>query len=162
MNNQTSRKNEDKPSVIKEFLRYVLVGGIAFVVDFGVFWVFRDLIFGGKDSTAIIIVSTTAGFVAGIIVNYLLSMKIVFTTDKQQQQGRNIGALITFAVVGLVGLGLTNLLQWLGESKLLTTGFGVKIDELFFNQGKLIVRCFVSGVVLVWNYVGRKIFVFKD
>lgn len=162
MNNQTSRKNEDKPSVIKEFLRYVLVGGIAFVVDFGVFWVFRDLIFGGKDSTAIIIVSTTAGFVAGIIVNYLLSMKIVFTTDKQQQQGRNIGALITFAVVGLVGLGLTNLLQWLGESKLLATGFGVKIDELFFNQGKLIVRCFVSGVVLVWNYVGRKIFVFKD
>ena len=162
MNNQTSRKNEDKPSVIKEFLRYVLVGGIAFVVDFGVFWVFRDLIFGGKDSTAIIIVSTTAGFVAGIIVNYLLSMKIVFTTDKQQQQGRNIGALITFAAVGLVGLGLTNLLQWLGESKLLTTGLGVKIDELFFNQGKLIVRCFVSGVVLVWNYVGRKIFVFKD
>lgn len=162
MNNQTSRKNEDKPSVIKEFLRYVLVGGIAFVVDFGVFWIFRDLIFGGKDSTAIIIVSTTAGFIAGIIVNYLLSMKIVFTTDKQQQQGRNLGALITFAVVGLVGLGLTNLLQWLGESKLLATDFGVKIDELFFNQGKLIVRCFVSGVVLVWNYVGRKIFVFKD
>lgn len=162
MNNCTDKNTEDKPSVIKEFLRYVLVGGIAFVVDFGVFWVFRDLIFGGKDSTAIIIVSTTSGFVAGIIVNYLLSMKIVFTTAKQQQQGRNIGALITFAVVGLVGLGLTNLLQWLGESKLLATGFGVKIDELFFNQGKLVVRCFVSGVVLVWNYVGRKIFVFKD
>ena len=61
-----------------------------------------------------------------------------------------------------MGLGLTNLLQWLGESKLLATDFGVKIDELFFNQGKLVVRCFVSGVVLVWNYVGRKIFVFKD
>ena len=169
MNNCTDKKTEDKPSVIKEFLRYVLVGGIAFVVDFGVFWVFRDLIFGGKDSTAIIIVSTTAGFIAGIIVNYLLSMKIVFTTDKQQQQGRNLGALITFAVVGWVWLSgsdwvskLTYFKKRSGESKLLATNFGVKIDELFFNQGKLVVRCFVSGVVLVWNYVGRKIFVFKD
>lgn len=162
MNGQTDKTRGDKPSVIKEFLRYVIVGGIAFAVDFGVFWLFRDLVFGGKDSTAIIIVSTTAGFVAGIIVNYLLSMKIVFTTEKQQKQGRNVSAVLTFAAVGLVGLGLTNLLQWLGEAEFLTTGVGMKLDELFFNQGKLLVRCFVSGVVLVWNYVGRKIFVFKD
>lgn len=162
MNGNSEKTKGDKPSVIKEFLRYVIVGGIAFAVDFGVFWIFRDLIFGGKDSTAIIIVSTTAGFVAGIIVNYLLSMKIVFTTEKQQQQGRNVAAVLTFAAVGLVGLGLTNLLQWLGEAEFLTTGVGMKLDELFFNQGKLLVRCFVSGVVLVWNYVGRKIFVFKD
>lgn len=154
-------KSAGKGAELKEFLRYALVGGIAFLVDFGVFWLFRDVIFAGKDTDLIIVISTTAGFIVGITVNYLLSMRIVFTTEKQQEQGKNARAVLIFIIVGLIGLGLTNLLQWLGEAKLLVTEFGKKLDELLFDQGKLLVRCVVSGIVLIWNYVGRKVLVFK-
>lgn len=142
---------------IKEFLRYVLVGGIAFVVDFGVFTLLRETLYRGRVDVAAITVSTAAGFLVGLAVNYLLSMLIVFRKESQQKQGKTLKAVLIFAAVGVVGFGLTELLQWIGESFVLKTPVG----KLFGDLGKYAVKLFVSGVVMVWNYVGRKIFVFK-
>lgn len=156
-------KNTNERSVlIKEFLRYVLVGGIAFVVDFGVFALFRELVFGGADSTAAITVSTAAGFIMGLAVNYVLSMLMVFRSEKQQEQGKNVRAVLIFAVVGIIGLGLTELLQWLGEKVILQTELGKAFNSLIFDTGVYAVKIVVAGIVLIWNYVGRKIFVFKE
>lgn len=150
-----------RKALIFEFLRYVLVGGIAFLVDFGTFALFRELLFGGAEGNVAITVSTAAGFVAGLAVNYILSMLIVFRTEKQQKQGKNARAVFIFFAVGLIGLGLTELLQWLGETRLLTTAFGKGLDKALFGYGKYAVKIVVAGIVLIWNYVGRKIFVFK-
>ena len=143
--------NEKRLKIIKEFLRYAFVGGIAFVVDFGVFFLFRELVFANDGKTAIV-VSTAAGFLAGLTLNYLLSMAVVFRSESQQKQGRTKKAFLIFAAVGVVGLVLTELLQLLGEG-VLGNCLGV--------YGKYAVRLCVTGVVLIWNYAGRKIFVFK-
>lgn len=155
-------ENNGKKALIGEFLRYVVVGGIAFLVDFGVFALFRELVFGGKGGTVVITVSTAAGFIAGLAVNYLLSMAMVFRTEKQQKQGRNARAVLIFALIGVIGLGLTELLQWLGEAKLLTSGIGKELDSAIGGLGVYAVKIGVAGIVLIWNYVGRKIFVFKE
>lgn len=155
-------ENNSKKALIAEFLRYAIVGGIAFVVDFGVFALFRELIFGGENGTAAITVSTAAGFIAGLAVNYILSMLMVFRTEKQQKQGRNMRAVLIFAIVGVIGLGLTELLQWLGEAKLLESTFGKELNEAINGLGAYAVKIVVAGIVLIWNYVGRKIFVFKE
>lgn len=151
-----------KKALIFEFLRYVLVGGIAFLVDFGTFALVRELIFNGADSTAAITVSTAAGFIAGLAVNYILSMLIVFRTEKQQKQGKNARAVFIFFAVGFVGLLLTELLQTLGETLFLTSTVGTAFNDLVFGLGKYAVKIVVAGIVLIWNYVGRKIFVFKE
>ncbi len=142
---------EKRLDIIKEFLRYAVVGGIAFVVDFGVFALFRELVFTSDNSTALVI-STAAGFVAGLAVNYVLSMAVVFRSDSQQKQGKTKKAFFVFAAVGVVGLVLTELLQLLGEGMV-----GAVLGDL----GKYAVKLCVTGIVLVWNYAGRKIFVFK-
>ena len=157
MENTNSRK-----ALIAEFLRYAVVGGIAFVVDFAVFALFRELVFGGSGTTVAITVSTAAGFIAGLAVNYVLSMLMVFRTEKQQKQGKSVHAVLVFAAVGVVGLGLTELLQWLGEVKLLQTSLGKSINDLLGGLGVYAVKVVVAGIVLIWNYVGRKIFVFKE
>lgn len=152
---------ENKKAVIAEFLRYVVVGGIAFVVDFSIFALFRELVFKG-DSTAAITVSTAAGFIGGLAVNYILSMLMVFRTEKQQKQGKNVRAVVVFAIIGIIGLGLTELLQWLGETQLLQSSIGKNMDEMIKGYGVYALKIVVAGIVLVWNYVGRKIFVFKE
>ncbi len=152
---------ENKKTVIAEFLRYAVVGGIAFVVDFSIFALFRELIFKG-DGTAAIIVSTAAGFIGGLAVNYILSMLMVFRTEKQQKQGKNLRAVLIFAIIGIIGLGLTELLQWLGETQLLQSSLGKSIDEMIKGYGVYALKIVVAGIVLIWNYVGRKIFVFKE
>lgn len=154
--------NSARKALIYEFLRYVLVGGIAFLVDFGTFALFRELIFGGSERAAAITVSTAAGFTVGLAVNYVLSMLIVFRTEKQQKQGKNVRAVLIFFAVGLVGLFLTELLQYLGEAKLLATSAGQSFDRLLHGLGKYAVKLVVTGIVLIWNYAGRKIFVFKE
>lgn len=150
-----------KKALIAEFLRYAVVGGIAFVVDFGVFALFRELVFDGDGNVAIT-VSTAAGFIAGLAVNYILSMLMVFRTAKQQEQGKNVRAVLIFALIGVIGLGLTELLQWLGEAKLLQSGFGKELNDAIWGLGAYAVKIVVAGIVLIWNYVGRKIFVFKE
>ena len=153
---------DNKKALIAEFLRYAVVGGIAFVIDFGVFALFREFVFGGGNGVAAITVSTAAGFIAGLAVNYVLSMMMVFRTKKQQEQGRNLKAVLVFAVIGVIGLGLTELLQWLGEAKLLTSTMGKELDSAIGGLGVYAVKIVVAGIVLIWNYVGRKIFVFKE
>lgn len=162
MKGQNAKKSAAHKALMMEFLRYAVVGGIAFSADFGTFALFRELVFGGSGGSAAIIVSTAAGFLVGIAVNYLLSMKIVFTTEKQQKQGRNLKAVLIFAAVGLVGLLLTEVLQWLGEKTLLPTALGQALEGLKAGLGKYAVKAIVTAIVLVWNYVGRKVFVFRE
>lgn len=140
-----------KIDLLKEFLRYAFVGGIAFVVDFAVFALFRELVFRNDHGVALV-VSTAAGFLVGLAVNYVLSLLFVFRSEKQQKQGKTKKAFLVFAAVGVVGLLLTELLQWLGESIV-----GDRLGQL----GKYAVKLCVTGIVLIWNYAGRKIFVFK-
>lgn len=148
---------KNKGEIIKEFIRYVFVGGVAFLVDFGVFTLLRETLYSGRDDGVAIGVATAAGFVVGLAVNYFLSMAIVFRKENQREKGRTVSAVITFAAVGVVGFVLTMALQQLGERYLLS----LSLLEGAGKLGKYGIKVCVTGIVLVWNYVGRKVFVFK-
>lgn len=132
--------------LIFEFLRYVIVGGLAFVADFGALVAAQELVLGAF--TWGVYVSTVVGFVVGLAVNYTLSLLFVFTQAKDKSKGRTVGAFVVFGIIGLLGLGWTELGMWLG------------IEMLGWNY--MIVKVLVTGAVLVWNYLGRKILVFSE
>ena len=132
--------------LLSEFIRYVVVGGIAFLVDFGTLvaieeFLLHDLRYG-------VYVATVFGFFAGLSVNYALSIWFVFTQEKDRGKGRNIGAFLVFGVIGLLGLLWTELGMWIG------------IEALSWNY--MIVKVLVTGAVLVWNYLGRKLLIFNS
>lgn len=143
------KATDGKKKIIFEFLRYVLVGGISFVVDTGAMTLVKEIFFKENCTGIQMAVCVALGFAAGIVCNYLLSNLIVFKSEEQKKQGRNFAAFMIFLAVGLIGFGLTELGMWLG----------VKIvgpDGLWY----ILVKCFVAGVVMIWNYLGRKIFVY--
>ena len=136
---------------LMEFLRYVLVGGVSAVVDMAVnYCMLYFILKATKDDALPVAVSVTAGFVVGIIVNYVLSNLFVFTSEEQKEKGRNVKAFLLYVLVGVIGYGLTVVLTLLGTKI-------IGEDGICY----LIMTCVVKGIVLIWNYLGRKVLVYK-
>lgn len=128
-----------------EFLRYAVVGGIAFLADFGTLVGCQELLFSGTRLG--VYIATVCGFIVGLAVNYFLSLAFVFTQAKDRGKGRSVGAFVVFGLIGVVGLLLTE------------AGMCVGIEWLNWNY--MVVKILVTGAVLMWNYLGRKIIIFR-
>lgn len=128
-----------------EFMRYVVVGGVAFIADFGTLVIAKELLLMRLSSG--VYIATVFGFLIGLAVNYALSLCFVFTQKKDCNKGRSMGAFLVFAIIGLFGLLWTELGMW----------FGIEVVGLDY----MIVKVLVTGTVLLWNYIGRKILIFN-
>ena len=138
-------------TVAWEFLRYVIVGGISAVIDIAVNYVFLYFVFhSDKTNLSHVGFSVAFGFIVGLIVNYILSNIFVFNTKKQKEKGQTVTAFLIYAFVGIVGFVLTEILTLVGTNIIYNSGFWY-----------LFLTCVIKGIVLVWNYLGRKIFVYK-
>ena len=126
-----------------EFLRYAIVGGVAALIDMGVLALFKEVVFGGSEKVSVIILSTTAGFFAGLAGNFILARSFVFTSEEQHSKDKGWKGFLLYALVGAIGYGLTVLLMWVGTNITGRAGFWC-----------LLVYCVVIGIVLIWNYVG--------
>ncbi|HXH50497.1 MAG TPA: GtrA family protein [Terriglobia bacterium] len=124
--------------VRSEIFRYLFVGGFAFVCD--TFTLFSLTHFVKVNY----LVSAPIGFLVGTTVTYVLSRTWVF----QRRTLKNTSAELTiFVLIGVVGLGLNELILWFFQSRL-----GI---YYLFAKG-------VSGVtVFVWNFGARKLTLFR-
>ena len=68
--------------------RYVIVGGISAVVDIAGLTFFVEVIFNSEKTPVNMAVATAAGFILGLMCNYVLSMMFVFTNDSQKEQNK--------------------------------------------------------------------------
>lgn len=140
-------RNERLNSFVKEFARYLVVGGTAFLVDYGVLYLSKTFLFQSLGDLGVYL-ATALGFLAGLVYNYVLSLVWVFRSAKDQKKGRTLGAFLLFSIIGIIGL-------------LLTEG-GMFLGYQLLHINYLIVKLFVAAVVLLWNYGARKILIFKD
>ena len=141
---------ENKKNIVFEFICYVAVGGVSFVADTLAMALIKELLFKENCTSLQMALCVAVGFVVGLICNYTLSNIFVFKSEEQKEKGRTLSAFLIYFAVGLIGFGLTELGMWLGV-KLVGT------DGLWY----ILVKCFVAGVVMIWNYAGRKIFVYR-
>lgn len=134
-----------------EFLRYVIVGGLSAVLDMGVnYFTLFVILQATKDNKWQVSLSVTVGFIAGLILNFILSNIFVFRKAEQQKSGKTVKAFIIYTVVGVIGYGFTLGLTHLGT-------LIIPEDKIWY----LFMSCVVKGIVLIWNYIGRKIFVYR-
>ena len=128
---------------LKEFLRYIVVGGSAFVLDFVTMCIFKELVFKGEH----LFIAVFIGYLVGLIYNFLLSNWYVFKNGFEKIKGKEITSFIIFAVIGIIGLGLTEILMYLF----------VNILALWYIFAKILS----AGIVLFWNYIARKLIIYK-
>ena len=168
-----------------EILRFVIVGVIATAVDLIIKIIINTAIgdsfnnLNNGDSLKTFI-GYTCGFLIGVIVNYLLSTFWVFKNvkdDKESKSLKGVLLFLLFSVLGfLIGLGIT---YGLGYLILSTSNINIIDFQLFPTDGSSIWEYFVDClsnlnfwcyiivfviqtlIVLVWNYVTRKKFIYK-
>ena len=91
-----------------EICRYLIIGGFAFLVDSIVLIFFQEIVLH-KNIESGIYISIALGFIAGLIFNYIFSIIFVFKDVKDKNSGKTISAFMIFAVIGIIGLGMTEL-----------------------------------------------------
>ena len=134
-----------------ELIRYCIVGAVAAVIDLLVLSLLIEYIFAGEKTGWPLTISTAAGFMSGLICNYVLSMLFVFVSKEQKEANqKRVKTFVLFGMVGIIGLILTEILMHLGMTFVSKEGFWY-----------VLLSCVVKGIVMIWNYVGRKIFVYK-
>lgn len=121
-----------------QFFRYVFVGGVSFLVDAGILWLFAR---AGMHY----LLAAFFGFVAGLCCNFLLSRALVFRAQTPRV-GRAL-EFLGYAVIGLIGLGLTEALLY----------FFTEIVSLHYMLSKVVA----SAVVLFWNFFARKLLLYQ-
>ena len=91
-------------SLTGQFFRYCIVGGVAFIVDFTLLFLLTE--FGHIHY----LLSASVAFMAGIAVNYVLSVSWVFD---HRSLNNKVHEFAIFAVVGILGLAFNAALMWL-------------------------------------------------
>jgi putative flippase GtrA len=81
--------------VVGQFLRYVVVGGVAFVVDFTVLVLLTEVL-GLHYLT-----SAAIAFCCGLVTNYILSITWVFSTRSLASKRTEF---TIFSIIGVVGV----------------------------------------------------------
>jgi putative flippase GtrA len=130
--------SEPTTNPILQFFRYLFVGGCSFLVDAGVLWLLAR---AGMHY----LLAACFGFVAGLCCNFLLSRALVF-----RAQTPKVGRMLEFlgyALIGLIGLGLTEALLY----------FFTEIVHFHYMLSKVVA----SAVVLFWNFLARKVFLYR-
>ena len=128
---------------VQEFMRYILVGGSAFVIDFSTMCIFQEFVFKGHH----VFIAVFIGYMLGLVYNFMLSNWYVFKDGFKKIQGKEITSFIITAIIGLIGLGMTEALMYLF----------VNIIAIWYIFAKILA----AGIVLFWNYLARKIIIYR-
>ncbi len=122
-------------SLFEQIIKFAGVGITAFIIDYGIMVALTELF--GVDY----LISATISFIISVIFNYFASMRYVFTHKEGMSRKREF---IIFVVLSVIGLLLNDLFMWVGTD--------------FFGISYLITKLIATALVMIYNFVTRKIF----
>jgi putative flippase GtrA len=125
-------------AMIIQFVKYVFVGGVAFVFDFATLYLLTE--YAGLHY----LLSAALAFIIGLNVNYFLAKYIVFKASKIENRHKEYFFII---LISLSGLALNQILIW---------SF-TELIGVYYLFSKVVA----AGIILVYNFAIRKIFIFE-
>ncbi len=145
-------KGEKRKKLIAQIMKFGVVGGLSFVIDFVITMIVSAICRGiGMDIAMAATVGSVFGFCISLVFNYFMSMKFVFERKDNMDRKKEFAI---FTLLSLIGLGINSLIMY----------FGVVVCEMavpdlvkeypsYVTAG---VKMFATGVVMVYNFISRK------
>jgi putative flippase GtrA len=121
----------------REIFRYIIAGGLAFLIDFSVLYFCTEFL------TMHYLVSNLLGLVAGLALTYILNTQWVFSYRRYKKTWLEF---VIFNAIVVAGLGLNE-----GMMFLLVATFG-----LHYLHAKVVTSFFVT----LFNYIAKKYILF--
>lgn len=125
--------------LFSQLIKFGLVGGIAFLIDYGI------MVFLTEAFKIPSLISAAISFTVSVIFNYIASVKWVFDVDKEKNSKTK--ELVVFILLSIVGLGINELIMWIMDKE-----FGI-----YYMISKIVATI----VVMCYNFITRKLFLEK-
>lgn len=126
---------ENKKELFIQIIKFLIVGGIATLIDWAIYYVLYNYL------SLEPLIANIISYSLSTIYNYLASVKYVFKVNKEKKKYHNF---IIFIVFSLIGLLLSEGLIYLFINKL--------------NINKMIAKIISTILVMIFNFITRKIF----
>lgn len=138
------------PKEAERFSKFLIVGTIGFVVDFGTLTFLKELF---QIPT---LIANTISFTMAVISNFTLNRYWTYPDSREKKLSAQLGQ---FAVVSIVGLVINNSLLWLLE-----TPFDSLLESLdmFVGKGYIPAKMIATVVVLFWNFFVNRYWTYND
>lgn len=126
--------------LFEQIIKFGIVGIIAFVIDYAVLFLLAHFLH--MDSIA----AATISFTVSVIFNYVASMKYVFVGRADQSKRQQF---VIFVVLSVIGLLINDGIMWVLNQFLYDL-----LPTYYYMASKIVA----TAVVMVWNFISRKIF----
>lgn len=124
--------------LLLQFIKYLFVGGAAFVFDFGTLYILTE--YAGIHY----LVSAVVAFIIGLNVNYFLAKFLVFKDSKIKDIKKEYFFIV---IISLSALFLNQLFLFILTEKI----------GLYYLYSKIIT----TAILLVYNFIIRKVYIFE-
>ena len=135
--------------LFQQIIKFGIVGVICFIIDFAITTI--PTYFFGQSTVYLFAVF---GFVFSCIVNYILSIKYVFTDKKEMDKKKEF---LVFVILSAIGLLINELIIYLCQDILYAKVmwiYNLIPSSLIVPVSKIIA----TAVVMVYNFISRKLF----
>lgn len=128
---------------ILKFLKFGVVGFSGMIVDYGFFYVFKEIV--GLP----VLISNMLSFTIAASSNYFFNRIWTF-----RSQNKKIGKeYLSFFVISLIGLGINTLTLFICD-KFLLTGWDSKLRIY-------VLKLIAIAVTTIWNFFGNLLYTFR-
>lgn len=134
--------------LFEQIIRFGIVGFFCFLIDYG-------LTVGLANFCGVhYLLSKFIGFVVSAIVNYILSIKFVFSQKKEMDKKKEFTVFIMLSAIGLLlnEIILFICIDVIFENSALLQKYIT--EEIMLSLSALVA----TGVVMVYNFISRKLF----
>lgn len=135
-----------------QIIKFGAVGFLCFFIDYAIMVGLTELV--GIPS----LISSGCSYTISTIVNYILSVTIVFDADKRANKAVQF---IVFVILSLIGLGINQLCMWGGTAWLESLMEQSQALASYSQYAYMVVKIFATAIVMVYNFITRKIFIEK-
>lgn len=136
-------------------MRFVVVGGLATLFDYAVFFLLRNVVL--PDNNIGLGISTFAGFTIGFLINYILSIVFVYKQTTNVIKINSIKTFVIFMILALIGLLITEVGMF-AANKIIDM---FTVTDTLRKIYELVAKVVMTVIVLIYNYISRKLIIFK-
>ena len=133
-----------------EFIKlvlYLFVGGTAALVEWALFYVFITYVLNafGLGLTELTMLATSLAFCLSTLYHYFLGNVLVFDSGSRYDRSKELSRVF---LVSIMGLGFNLLLMY--------------IFVTLLGWQPMLSKVLTSCIVVVWNYLSRKKWIFRS
>lgn len=167
-----------QPVERKRFIKFLIVGGMGFVVDFGTFNLFHFLGVGSWVAANVIplfiiqqlapmidliehpeVIEQTLSFCAAVLSNFTWNYLWIYPEAKEANQAKKITKFVIVSVAGLlIGIPVFNVALSIAKDVVAAAG----LSTLQFNLAGNLALMTRVGVLLFWNFFVNRYWTYRD